>query len=95
VLSAATGEEALALCAAGQRPDLLLTDVVMPGISGRVLAERLGRAQPGLKVLFLSGYTDDEVLRHGVRTESLTFLQKPYTPAQLRAAVRAALGQRA
>ena len=71
--------------------DLLLTDVVMPGLSGRELADRLLEQCPGLKVLFMSGYTGDIVMRHGVDGEDSAFIEKPFTPDQLAARVRAVL----
>ena len=72
----------------GGRIDLLVTDVVMPGGGGPDLAGRLAAARPGLKVLYLSGYTDDAVLRHGVAADRVHFLQKPFTPAGLARKVR-------
>ena len=71
---------------------LALTDVVMPHTSGRELAARLERIRPGLKVLFMSGYTDDVIVRHGVSEGASHFLQKPYSPEELAAKVRAVLG---
>jgi PAS domain S-box-containing protein len=71
--------------------DLLLTDVVLPGLGGSALAERLERLYPRMKVLFTSGYTDDSVLRHGVDEGKVAFLQKPFTPDSLAAKVRATL----
>ena len=68
---------------------LLLTDVVMPGINGRVLAETLTGRRPGLKVLFMSGYTEDAVL--GAQRREVQFLQKPFAPEVLRAKVREVL----
>jgi DNA-binding response OmpR family regulator len=59
--------------------DLLLTDVVMPKLGGRELAERLSRSWPGLKVLYMSGYTDDAVVVHGVLAEEMDLIQKPFT----------------
>jgi PAS domain S-box-containing protein len=92
VLEAGQGEEALRLCAQYERGiDLLLTDVVMPGMNGRELAERVAAARPGLKVLFMSGYTDDTVLRHGICAADIDYLQKPFTSAALLQKVRAVL----
>jgi FixJ family two-component response regulator len=67
----------------------LLTDVVMPHLGGRELADRLRGVQPGLRLLYLSGYTDDAVVRHGVLEAA--FLQKPFTPADLARKVREVL----
>lgn len=84
VLEAGNGTEALALAERHSGPiHLLLTDVIMPQMNGRELSERLKARRPGLKVLFMSGYTDDAVLRHGVVTEDLQFIQKPFTPSAL------------
>jgi PAS domain S-box-containing protein len=68
--------------------DLLITDVVMPGVSGHQLASSLRAGRPGLRVLYMSGYTDDAVLRRGVETATDAFLQKPFTPLVLARKVR-------
>jgi PAS domain S-box-containing protein len=78
----------------GERVRLLITDVVMPGMGGGQLADTLRAAYPGLRVLFMSGYNDDAVVRHGVETATDAFLQKPFTPAALAARVRAVLDGR-
>jgi two-component system, cell cycle sensor histidine kinase and response regulator CckA len=92
VLQAGSGEEALALAASFDSPiALLLTDVVMPGMNGRALAERLRELQPGVAVLYTSGYTDDMVVRAGVVAEGTAFLEKPYSPDTLLARVQALL----
>jgi two-component system, cell cycle sensor histidine kinase and response regulator CckA len=92
VFVAADGAEALQVAGAQPRPiDLLLTDVVMPRLGGRAVADQLRRRQPGLKVLYLSGYTDDAVVRHGVLEQDVPFLQKPFGPHMLARRVRAVL----
>jgi len=92
VLEAALGEQALLLC--GSSPDtfhLLVTDVVIPDMSGRTLAERALVLRPTMKVLFMSGYTDDVVLRHGISQDVAPFLQKPFLPEDLSRQVREVL----
>jgi PAS domain S-box-containing protein len=80
VLSAANGEAALELAARHSgKFDLLLTDVVMPGMNGRVLSEQLSMRQPGLKILFMSGYTDTFIAGHGVLEKGTNLLHKPFT----------------
>ena len=89
VLSAGEGFEALRLCKDCADPvDLLVTDVVMPGMGGRELASRVEAAVPGVRVLFVSGYTDNAVSRHGVLEAGLEFLQKPFTTDALLGKVR-------
>jgi len=91
VVAAASGEDALRLCEAGAQPQLLLTDVVMPQMSGRQLAERLQPRYPGLRVLYMSGYTDDAVVRHGVLEHATCFISKPFSAAELTTKVRQVL----
>ncbi len=91
VLEAGDGAEALRVAAAHPATiHLLVTDVVMPRLSGRALAEHLTALRPSLKVLYLSGYTDDAILRHGVQ-EGAALLAKPFTPEALVRRVREAL----
>ena len=71
--------------------DLLITDVVMPGRSGREVADGLVARIPGLKVVYISGYTDDAVVRHGIESDRVHFVQKPFSPATLARKVREVL----
>ena len=84
VIEAGDGEEGLRLFEQhANRIDLLLTDVVMPGLNGRELAEKAGALRPALKVLFVSGYTQQAIIHSGVLEANVEFLQKPFTPADL------------
>jgi two-component system cell cycle sensor histidine kinase/response regulator CckA len=92
VLDAADGASALELSARhGGGIDILVTDVVMPGMSGRELAERLAPERPSMKVLYTSGYTDDAMVRQGVLNAGVAFLQKPFVPDTLTRKVREVL----
>ena len=92
VLEAANGATALSLARQHQSAiHLLVTDVVMPEVSGRELADQLVQLRPDMKVLFMSGYTDDAVVRHGILQEGIAYLQKPFTPDTLARKVRAVL----
>ncbi len=91
VLDARDGRQGLAMCEAHKGPiDLLVTDVVMPELGGRELAEFALKLRPGMKVLFMSGHTQDVVLKEGVQ-KGAAFLQKPFTPAGLAQRVRETL----
>jgi len=92
VLEARHGDEALAICERHSEPiHLMLTDVVMPGMNGRELAERLARLRPETKVLYMSGYTDNAIVLHGVLNGRAVFLQKPFSPDALARKVREVL----
>ena len=92
VLEAADGKSALDEAAGHEGPiHLLITDVIMPEMSGRQLAERLKDRRPELKVLFVSGYADDAIVRHGILEPGIAFLQKPFSPESLARKVREVL----
>ncbi len=88
VLTASSGLAAIEMAASGDPIHLLLTDVVMPSMGGRELAERLFVSRPGLPVLYMSGYTADAVLRHGFSGATVNFIEKPMSPSALAQKVR-------
>jgi two-component system, cell cycle sensor histidine kinase and response regulator CckA len=89
VLEAGSGEEALRVAAEHDGSiDLLLTDVVMPGLGGRQLGEQIRELYPGVRVLYMSGHTEDAVVRSGVLHEEVPFLQKPFRPTTLTRKIR-------
>jgi CheY-like chemotaxis protein len=93
VLESANGTDAIQVAEKYGKPiHLLLTDVVMPGMDGSKLAERMGDSYPGIKVLYMSGYTDDAIVHHGVLDSGITLLQKPFTRESLTHKVREVLG---
>jgi len=95
VLEAPDGGQAFLLCEKYQDPiHLILTDVVMPGMSGRELVERLQRIHPEMKALYMSGYTDNVILHHGILEQGLAFIQKPFTLEILGKKVREVLDKR-
>ena len=92
VLEAHHGEEALLITKKHNAPiHLLLTDVVMPHMGGRELAERMLPSNPHMKVLYMSGYTSDAIVRYGVLDPHISFVQKPFTPETLTVEVRKVL----
>jgi two-component system, cell cycle sensor histidine kinase and response regulator CckA len=92
VIDAASAAQALALVAEHQGPlDLMITDVIMPGLSGRQLAERVTERRPGMPVLYMSGYTADVIAHHGVLDPDIMLLEKPFTPDALLERVQDAL----
>jgi two-component system, cell cycle sensor histidine kinase and response regulator CckA len=92
VLTTENGHEALQAAQERQGPiHLLVTDVVMPKMGGRELVQRLAPGRPEMKVLYLSGYTDDAIVHHGVLEPGIAFLQKPFTPQMLARKVREVL----
>lgn len=95
VLEAADGAAAIRVFEAhADRIDLLITDVVMPRMGGRELTDELVKRNPGIKVLYLSGYTNDAVVHYGVYHDQTHFLQKPFNPAALATKVREVLNTR-
>jgi two-component system cell cycle sensor histidine kinase/response regulator CckA len=96
VLEASDGVEAITICERPeQRIDLLITDVVMPLMSGPETVRRVQLTRPNLPVLFISGYTDRALIHHGMRDNTSAFLQKPFTPDVLARKVRDVLEDRA
>jgi CheY-like chemotaxis protein len=92
VLSAGGGEEAISLATRHKaRIDLLITDVVMPKISGKEVAEQLKTIHPETKVLFMSGYTDEAIVHHGIVDSTIAFIQKPFSEHALAHKVREVL----
>ena len=84
VLTAGNGREGLQMCQDfAERIDLIITDVVMPQMSGRELAEKARELRPDARVLFMSGFTDDAVVRHGIVADDVCFIQKPFSPEAL------------
>ena len=83
VLDAEDGHQALAIVARDQRIDLVLTDVAMPDLGGRELAQRLSHLLPGVPIIFMSGYTDDDLTRRGLLDSGIPFLEKPFSPQDL------------
>jgi CheY-like chemotaxis protein len=95
VLDAADGQAALDLSRSHEGPiDLLLTDVIMPGMNGRELADLLQPERPEMQVLYMSGYTGDAIAHHGVLADKSAFLPKPFTLEDLLRKVREVLDKR-
>jgi CheY-like chemotaxis protein len=94
VLEAESGQQALSIASQHEgHIDLLITDLVMPKMSGRELSEKLGSLRSDLKTIYMSGYTDDAVVRHGISGLGVTFLQKPFSLDTLAHKVRDTLGR--
>ncbi len=87
------GAEAIQLCQTDDSVDLIITDVVMPGMSGRQLMERIHSLRPNLPVLYMSGYTSEAVIRHGILEKEMPFIQKPFTQDDLLKTIRTILNQ--
>ena len=90
-LDAANASEALVLAHAGNPFDLLFTDVIMPGMNGRQLADEILKVRPGLRVLFTSGYTENAIIHHGRLDEGVLLLAKPYRKSDMAIMIRKAL----
>jgi len=93
-LSAADAESALEIARTYPEPiHLLLTDVILPGMNGKALADRLALSRPGIKVLFMSGYTDNAIVHHGVLDDGTEFLNKPFSTQALKHRLLEVLGR--
>ncbi|KEY97991.1 chemotaxis protein CheY, partial [Sphingomonas sp. BHC-A] len=91
IVQASDGEQALEMLTIQPRIDMLFTDVVMPGINGRDLADRARASRPGLKILYTTGYTRNAIVHNGMLDPGVSFLAKPFTLDQLAAKVRQVL----
>lgn len=91
VLSASGGTEALALADQHEEIHLLLTDIMMPGMNGVEVAAQVSQRRPGIRVFYMSGYADQDLVRQGLLTPGTRFLQKPFTPQELAESVRGIL----
>jgi len=95
VLAASSAEEAIAIVDdSSERIDLLLTDVILPKMDGRSLGDALAGVLPEMAVLYMSGYTDDFIVRHGVLDPEVSFISKPFSPDALARRVREKLDER-
>jgi two-component system, cell cycle sensor histidine kinase and response regulator CckA len=94
VQSAPGAEEAMQLLESGTKPAMLVTDVVMPKVNGRMLADMVRNRLPGIPVLFISGYTDDIIAQHGVLREGVELLEKPFGIQDLAQKIRKMLDAR-
>lgn len=93
-LEARSGDDALLIAENHDGPiHLMLTDMVMPGMTGKRLAERLRPGRPEMKVVYMSGYTADVITRHGILEPGIEFIEKPFSPAALAQKVRMVLGE--
>ena len=94
IIEASSGGQALDIISdQNQKIDLLLTDVIMPGISGKVLADELKKLIPSLRVLYMSGYSGNAIAHHGVLSPDVELIEKPFTAEQLLGKVQKALTQ--
>jgi CheY-like chemotaxis protein len=95
VLDASNGLEAISVCQSYSDPiDLIITDMVMPKMGGMALTENLKTLRPGIKVLYISGYTDDLAEQQRLANTGVAFLQKPFTPSALACKIRDVLEQK-